>query len=544
MNKMYYNGQARRGLAVLLSLFILMAPAPILAENLSEDVPQTMQEYESQAAPEKAIGVASEDGFFTARLQPEILRPKGELPAFAIHARRFEQDFADKIIHNLMSGAELYPGREIEQRRLLKDIDRYIEEMKTRYAAANMDPNSSDYYQELVDLKAHGIPTFDASAIQKIGEDGSLQLAGKREDRFLYLGIEQQPENHYYRAFYRNAPIEQIPHQIFALPVTSFLEETRQLPPDPTREEVEGRTGLNLSGITEITTEPDLPPLDSQERFAQAVAHLRTKFASQEENYRDQCGDAPSFGPKEAAEKAEAFFRTIGIQNLALIRTDAEVFESILKSESDGLSQEEFMALAQTGKELQVQEGYEPVWHLEYQPAFAGVPFAYDLHAYNKQAFYMDEAVSAEKTPAEWTFCHIDIYLNDQGIVAFDEYAPMSAEKLEKDAPQLLPEKEILELAKEILPMKYTKENFPTQEQIDLQIQKMRLSYWREKDPEDPEGGRVIPVWNFYGSFNAIYTGQANNKMAILKDDPRMENSLLTLNAIDGTVVELARFMP
>ena len=72
----------------------------------------------------------------------------------------------------------------------------------------------------------------------------------------------------------------------------------------------------------------------------------------------------------------------------------------------------------------------------------------------------------------------------------------------------------------------------------------MRLSYWREKDPEDPEGGRVIPVWNFYGSFNAIYTGQANNKMAILKDDPRMENSLLTLNAIDGTVVELARFMP
>lgn len=102
--------------AILLSLLILVMSCPILAEgSISEPVPQSTRENEIIPAPETADIINSSDGKLTIRFQPEIIRPKGDIPTFKIQSTPFDQNFVDQVIAELMQGATLSGGTHIAE---------------------------------------------------------------------------------------------------------------------------------------------------------------------------------------------------------------------------------------------------------------------------------------------------------------------------------------------------------------------------------------------------------------------------------------------
>lgn len=406
--------------------------------------------------------------------------------------------------------------------------------MKQRYeeTKAEVVLETIEKYENLRD---HGLPEFDAELIQSLDEalknaedkNDYFKLAGQRDDRFLFFGMDIQPENRYYRAFYKNSIAETIPQQIHAMRLQEVKgiqhSESVQLSP----EEVTKFTDLDSEGY-EISYNPDpYKDLVTAEAFTQYVEELRANLKDKAEgNLINECLDAPTFDLTEAQNIAEAFLNKLEIDNLALVKKEGAVFLDSIPIE---------------GGENEYEDIGEPVWHLTYQPAFNGIVFPYDRMGIYTQPFYLDEEVSAETTPADWQFEHIDIYLNDRGIVAFDYFSPMEVSEITEENPELLSVDEIIEIAKEMLPITLENQNSDG-DLMEARIDQMNLAYWRVIDEDNPESATVIPVWNFYGAINRSFTDIMGEKQLIVEDSPNLSDTILTLNAIDGTVVELARF--
>ena len=124
---------------------------------------------------------------------------------------------------------------------------------------------------------------------------------------------------------------------------------------------------------------------------------------------------------------------------------------------------------------------------------------------------------------------HAVLVLSDKGVEYLQCASPAEITVLEKDV-HLMPFEQILSIAKSMLPLVYAhweaNEAFYT-----IKVERITLGYMRVLDRDNPEQVLVIPVWDFFGRVD--------------KDDgtsvPRYDEpgaTLLTLNAIDGTVID------
>ena len=124
---------------------------------------------------------------------------------------------------------------------------------------------------------------------------------------------------------------------------------------------------------------------------------------------------------------------------------------------------------------------------------------------------------------------HAVLMLSDNGVEYLQCASPAEITVLEHDV-HLMPFEQVLSIAKSMLPLVYAhweaNEAFYT-----VKVERMTLGYMRVLDRDNPEQVLVIPVWDFFGRVD--------------KDDgtsvPRYDEpgaTLLTLNAIDGTVID------
>ncbi len=125
-------------------------------------------------------------------------------------------------------------------------------------------------------------------------------------------------------------------------------------------------------------------------------------------------------------------------------------------------------------------------------------------------------------------------------MVAFDYNSPMEVSEVLDESPELLPTEEILDLARQMLPAKL-ETWIADADASEVHIQQMELTYWRIIDKNNPESATVIPVWYFYGAMNSRYCNSDGEKFLKLEEGQNVSQSILTLNAIEGTVVDLAR---
>lgn len=104
----------------------------------------------------------------------------------------------------------------------------------------------------------------------------------------------------------------------------------------------------------------------------------------------------------------------------------------------------------------------------------------------------------------------------------------------EKGAYELLPWEQIEKIALELLPLKFTSWE-RSYSKVNVTVDEIRLGYMRVLSRNQPDVCELIPVWDFIGR---VYMD--NNDAGRHVEHSWAQNSLLTINAIDGTVIDRA----
>jgi len=156
-------------------------------------------------------------------------------------------------------------------------------------------------------------------------------------------------------------------------------------------------------------------------------------------------------------------------------------------------------------------------WVLQYTRAIAGIPITYTSDAGN--AIFEDDVCEP------WKYETLTFYVNDRGIVGMCWDSPyVLGETLVQDARLLA-----FDEAMAVFEKMYSVKNAGIQ--ADVKITIIRFGYARITEQNRGGSALLVPAWDFFG---VVIGGNG-----AASDDP--ERSLLTVNAVDGSIIERER---
>lgn len=120
-----------------------------------------------------------------------------------------------------------------------------------------------------------------------------------------------------------------------------------------------------------------------------------------------------------------------------------------------------------------------------------------------------------------WAYEGLDIFFDENGFYDFNWHSPYQLTKQSEEYVFLLPFSDIQDIFIRMMLEKY--KDYPQtglNSEVDIEVQEVRLGYMRVREDERERKGTMIPVWDFFGSRNDI--------------------SLMTINAMDGTIIDRA----
>lgn len=138
-----------------------------------------------------------------------------------------------------------------------------------------------------------------------------------------------------------------------------------------------------------------------------------------------------------------------------------------------------------------------------------------------------------DSTLTPWSYERCDIIVGNDGIEQVEIYNPYEVEDIQTENVKLMDFDSIIQIYEQM--MEISNADISQYEgQRTFHIKKIVLGYTRIYDPaSDNDTGILIPVWDFFGGFDT------ENDNYWHKDSGEHSNqSFLTINAIDGTVIE------
>ena len=127
----------------------------------------------------------------------------------------------------------------------------------------------------------------------------------------------------------------------------------------------------------------------------------------------------------------------------------------------------------------------------------------------------------------------ITVVVDDRGIRSlWFDFPHEVIGKLAEDS-QLLPFPQLMDIAGRLLPLK---QSFweKTFREYRVRVTDIRLGYMRVQSKNQPGQYQLVPAWDFFGTTE----GQGHEKTGETNLHDHAYNSLLTLNAIDGTAID------
>lgn len=131
-----------------------------------------------------------------------------------------------------------------------------------------------------------------------------------------------------------------------------------------------------------------------------------------------------------------------------------------------------------------------------------------------------------------WPYESMYLVYDTQGLCEFRWENPYMVEDMSDEYLFLMPFEEIQTIFRELLSKKYGQFVEAGVEQ-EFQIDEIRLGYMRVRERETPTEGRMVPVWDFFGS-RTVKDAQGN----IIDTQDGPFESWFTVNACDGTVID------
>lgn len=132
-----------------------------------------------------------------------------------------------------------------------------------------------------------------------------------------------------------------------------------------------------------------------------------------------------------------------------------------------------------------------------------------------------------------WPYEKIDIVFDEKGFTEFKWTNPYEIEKLSDEYVFLLPFSDIQKVFEEMFFKKCEDFWGDTQVEAEFKIDEVRLGYMRVMEKGEVTEGTMIPVWDFFGTETFRYDGMEES---VTQGGPY--NCLLTINAMDGTIID------
>ena len=152
------------------------------------------------------------------------------------------------------------------------------------------------------------------------------------------------------------------------------------------------------------------------------------------------------------------------------------------------------------------------------------------------QAMENGEDVALEA--AYWPYEEMTFIYTDDGLRTFEWQNPYIIEEMSEEYVFLLPFSDISDIFEKML-LKKRADGFNNEgNTIDIQVEQVVLSYMRVRDKGSLEG-TLIPVWDFFGTETHKKAGEVDYVFDRGYDGV-FPQSLMTINAMDGTIVDRA----
>lgn len=164
---------------------------------------------------------------------------------------------------------------------------------------------------------------------------------------------------------------------------------------------------------------------------------------------------------------------------------------------------------------------YNEGYHFCYTPVIDGIP---QPHIYTEAT----EIDNYGKLPYN---NRLHVIVTDSGL--FQIYWTGVEAYGERHECRLMPFEQILAVAQKLLPLTQAEHEAMYEDEARVWVDRIMLSYCRVKKFDQPDEYELIPVWDFMG-----YTGTEANGKEWHHKGAKVNESLLTINAINGTVVD------
>lgn len=210
----------------------------------------------------------------------------------------------------------------------------------------------------------------------------------------------------------------------------------------------------------------------------------------------------------QARSQAEELLEHLGL-------TSFELFENELYCEIPDIQQN------QNGNG---KVGYHRVYVLKYLRKIDGVFVNNEGDSKFTDGWDGDDYVKKE-----WGGESIEIKVNDDGIVGFYYNFPLEIIETVADQASMKGFDEIKDIFEQMVVVANAQEGAEEDERVHISVDEVVLRYTRISEADSFDTGLLVPVWDFMGSITDSY-GE--------KDIRKSQNCVLTVNAIDGTVID------
>lgn len=167
--------------------------------------------------------------------------------------------------------------------------------------------------------------------------------------------------------------------------------------------------------------------------------------------------------------------------------------------------------------------GYRKEYVLTYMRNIDGAFVTFEAAGKHEEGWNGDDYVKKD-----WGIECIEFRINDDGIIGFDYYSPLTVMETVVEQSNMKTFEEIRStfetmviVANAIAP--------ELQDSVNIEIDRVILGYARISEADSYDTGLIVPVWDFKGKTTDAY-GET--------DEMNAYGSVMTINAIDGSVID------
>ena len=205
---------------------------------------------------------------------------------------------------------------------------------------------------------------------------------------------------------------------------------------------------------------------------------------------------------EEARKTAEEFLQKIGMSGFEYEDGGLYNERADIRTQINGLE----------------NEGYRKEYLFRYMRNIDGVPVIYSSGSKHTEGWQGESYVKKF-----WSVESVELRINDEGIVGFNYESPIEITETVVEKSSLKSFDEIKEIFETMAVVANAQEGIETTVSVD----RVELGYTRISEQDSFDTGLMVPVWEFKGSqtFGDGVKGYS-------------ESTILTINAIDGTVID------